>query len=159
MRKLLLVPLLFIFMSGVYGQEDSVKILPTITIKTSAKVMNKLNKIFKQSFPGAENLRWYKLDKDYLAQFMAQDMEHNALFRENGYLKYDIAYGYEDNLPNKFKRDIMAIYPDCSITRVFNLKGDGRDVWVVNLETLKNYYQVQLEEGDMNEVQKLVKSE
>ncbi len=44
--------------------------LPEITVTGSAKVSNDLNKAFKKAFPGAEELRWYKQNKDYLAKFI-----------------------------------------------------------------------------------------
>jgi hypothetical protein len=41
------------------------------------------------------------MNKFYLARFIENDMKHQALFTKNGYLKYDISYGREQQLPEK----------------------------------------------------------
>ncbi|MBI1344471.1 MAG: hypothetical protein GC171_16230 [Terrimonas sp.] len=161
MKKLFWIPLFFMILPwcGLDAQQDTVITLPAITVKSSAKVLNKLNKVFEKSFPDAMDLKWYKQDKDYLAKFMIADMEHNALFKQNGYLKYDIGFGYEHNLPQDLKTRIQSVYPDCKIFRVVNLRGQDRNVWVVNLEGLKNYYLVKMEESEMEQIEKIVKAE
>ncbi|MDE3234946.1 MAG: hypothetical protein KGO81_03250 [Bacteroidota bacterium] len=140
-------------------KDTSAVTLPGVTITSKAMVNKQIDKAFKTAFPEATQLRWYQLDKDFLAKFILKDMDHNALFTKNGYMKYDISFGHEHNLPDEIKDQVHSAYKDCTITRAINLKGDGRDIWVVNLEALKYYYSVSIEEGEINEINKIWKTE
>src|SRR3954470_18909367 len=98
MKKQLLIPLLLLSFSAgrLFCQEKDTTLhqLPTVTVTSSATVTKEVGKAFKTAFPDAENLNWYKLDQNYLAKFIQNDMDHNALFKKNGVLKYDVSYGY-----------------------------------------------------------------
>ncbi|HEU4576085.1 MAG TPA: hypothetical protein VFS36_13865 [Chitinophagaceae bacterium] len=160
MKKQVITALLFFFLpvSMLLAQKDSVITLPGVTVTAISKVNQKIDKVFKQSFPKATNLHWYKQDKDYLAKFIKEDMKHNALFTKNGYMKYDISFGYESNVPEEVKSLVQSSYADCSITRAINLKGQDRDVWVLNLESMNHYYTVSVEEGELNVIEQFDKA-
>lgn len=138
--------------------KDSIVQLPTVTVTSIAMVSKEVNKSFKKAFPDAENLRWYRQNKDYLAKFISEDMHHNSLFKKNGVLKYDVAYGYENNLPEEIRKQVQSGYEEFKITRVFNVKQAGRNIWVINLEGLKNNVMVRAEEGEMEEVNRFAKT-
>lgn len=149
---------LFFSSSWIYAQEDTVITLPEITVTGSTKISNDLSKAFKKAFPGAEELRWYKHNKDYLAKFIKEDVNHNALFKKNGFLKYDISFGYENNLPGEVLKMVRDSYQDFNITRAVNVKSAGRDIWVVNLEGMRNYVIVRVEDQELEEVRRMDKS-
>lgn len=158
-KQIIAIMALLLFCGGrLFAQKDSVVTLPEITITGSAKISNELGKAFRKSFPGAQDLKWYKLDQDYLAKFIKNDMDHNALFKKNGYLKYDISYGHEKDLPEETRKMIQSAYADYNITGAINVKSAGREIWVVHLEGLKNYVTVRVEEQEMEEVQRFAKS-
>lgn len=160
MKKLVMAifTVLLFSSSWIYAQEDTVITLPEITVTGSTKVSNDLNKAFKKAFPGAEELRWYKQNKDYLAKFIKDDVSHNALFKKNGFLKYDISFGYENNLPGEVLKMVRDTYQDFNITRAVNVKSAGRDIWVVNLEGMRNYVIVRVEDQELEEVRRMDKS-
>lgn len=159
-KKIVAILAVLLFSNSlIFAQEkDSVVTLPEITITGSSKVSNELGKAFHKTFPDAKQLRWYKVDQDYLAKFIKNDMDHNALFKKNGYLKYDISYGHEKDLPEETRKMIQSAYADYNITGAINVKSAGREIWVVHLEGLKNYVTVRVEEQEMEEVQRFVKS-
>lgn len=160
-KQMLALLIVFLFCnSQLFAQvKDSVVLLPQITITSTVKVSNALENALKKSFPEAENLRWYKHDKDYLARFIKNDMDHNTLYKKNGYMKYDISYGTEKNLPGDVRNMVQSSYQDFKITRAINVKEGGRDIWVVNLEGLKNYVTVRVEGQDLEEVERYNKAE
>jgi len=146
--------------SQLFAQDkDSVVSLPEITITNSSKVSNVLNTAFVKTFPDAENVRWYKLSKDYLAKFIKNDMDHNALFKKNGSLKYDISFGYQENLPEDIRNLVESSYSDFKITRAVEVKEAGRDIWVVNLEGMNNYVIARVEDQQLEEVERFKKTE
>ena len=97
--------------------------------------------------------QWYRLNKNYLVTFITGDMKNNALFKKNGRMVYHIRFGTESNLPEEIKQQVMSGYPDYNITRAVNVKLDNRDLWVVNLEGMKKWIIVRVEEGQMDEVE------
>lgn len=159
-KKLIIILAIIFFCSGkIFSQvKDSVTILPEITVRSGVAVNETLSKAFKKSFPGAQNLHWYKHDVHYLAQFMKDEMDHNALFRKNGYLVYDISFGYEKHLPADVLKMVQSAYDNFKIIRTFNVKTGGRDIWIVNLEGMTNYVVVRVEEEEMLEVERYKKA-
>ena len=159
-KKVIAVLLVICIVTGklVAQEKDSVTILPTITVTSSTVVNKEVNKAFKKSFPKAQNLKWYEMNKFYLARFIESDMKHQALFTQKGYLKYDISYGYEQNLPVEIRDRILGAYEDYKITHVANVKEAGRNIWVTNLESLNHLVMVRVEDEEMEEVQKFNKS-
>lgn len=139
-------------------EKDSVTTLPSLTVTTTTVVTKEVDNAFKKAFPDAENLKWYELNKFYLAKFIEKDMKHQALFAKNGFLKYDISYGNENQLPEDMLKKVHDAYDEYNITRVANVKEAGRDIWVINLENLKHLVLVRVEEGEMEEVEKYSKS-
>ncbi|WP_018616420.1 hypothetical protein [Segetibacter koreensis] len=159
-KKLLICMLVLAFpLSELFSQvKDSIVQLAPVTVTSTAMVTKEVNKAFRKSFPDAQDLKWYRQDKDYLAKFIMNDMDHNALFKKNGYLKYDVAFGSEKNLPDAIRQQIQSAYEEFKITRAFNVKESNRDIWVVNLEGLKNYVMVRVEDGELEEVNKFKKA-
>jgi hypothetical protein len=151
--------ILCLLYTGTYAQEkDTVVALPEIRVSSPTVITDKVAKSFLKAFPGAESLRWYKYDKDYLAKFILNDMNHNALFRQNGYIKYDISYGYEKHLPDEIKTLLKKAYDNYDIFRAINVQSEGRDVWIVKLEGMKKYATVRIEEGEIDEFERYDKT-
>ena len=150
MKKQVLMPLLLGFLLGstqLSAQDkDSLITLPTVVVSSGTTVSAEVDKAFKKTFPNAEKLRWYTLDKNYLAKFIKDDLKHQALLSKKGRLKYDITYGGESQLPEDVRQKINDSYNDYKITSVANVKESGRDIWVINLESLNNFVVARAEE-------------
>lgn len=89
---------------------------------------------------------------------MIYDEQNRALFTKKGQLIYHITYGYEKSLPEDLRKQVKNIYNDYEITGAIKVKEAGREIWVVNLEGANNLILLRLEDGEMEEVQKLQKS-
>ena len=142
----------FIIIKSGFGQEKVVT-LPEIKVKATTEVNQRLYDAFRKSFPNADNLAWYKYDRDYLAKFIIKDMGHNALYRQKGLMVYDISYGYEHNLPADTKELIERNYDNYKIIRAINVKASGRNIWIVKLEGMKKYLTVRIEDQEIDEVE------
>ncbi len=161
MRNILLIILLISGLSkneGFCQDKDSIYLLAPVTVTSTTMVNKAVDKSFKSSFPKATNLRWYRENKDYLAKFIIDDMNHNALYKKDGFLKYDIAYGYENNLPPDVRDQVQSTYREYKISRAFNVKFGSRNIWLVNLESVKNYIKVRVEDGNLEEVERMKRS-
>ena len=138
---------------------DTVITLPEVRITAASAITTSVYSSFRRAFPDAENLRWYKYDRDYLAKFFMKDMDHNALFRQNGVMKYDISYGYEKHLPDALKNEVLNAYDNYKIIRAIHVKAYQRDIWVIKLEGEKKYLTVRIEDGIMDEVESFYKAD
>jgi hypothetical protein len=137
---------------------QKIKTLPEVTVTSSNKVSETLDKALEKDFEGAVRPVWYKLDRDYLVKFILDDMDHSAVYKKNGYLVYVIAYGHEGDLPDGINEIVTRAYPDFEISSVINVKVEGRDIWLINLEDDKKLIMARVEENEMDEVSNLNKA-
>jgi hypothetical protein len=157
----LFVGVILIFAGGSTYAQDTIpiKTLPTVTVTATHKnIPEKVWKNFREYFGNAENPTWYMTNKNFLIKFMTDDNINRALFTKRGDLIYHISYGYEKNLPEDIRRQVKSTYYDYDITRAIKVTEADRVIWVVNLEDAKNLILVRLEEGEMEEVQKVKRS-
>jgi hypothetical protein len=159
-KKLTLLMLVAFFCTGrlLAQEKDSVTNLPTLTVTAGTIVNKEIDKIFRKTFPEALNLKWYQVNKFYLVKFIENDVKHRALFTKKGMMKYDISYGNENQLPSDMLTKIKEVYTEYNITRVANVKEAGRNIWVINLDNLKHLVLIRMENGEMEEVQKIEKT-
>jgi hypothetical protein len=141
------------------AQDKNIVTLPEIRVTSIATVNMDVSNAFRRTFPGAQQLQWYKYDKDYIAKFILKDMDHNALFRKNGVMIYDISYGYEKNMPVDVKEIVQKAYDNYKIIRSINVKAQGRDIWMVKMEGMKKYLMVRVEDKEVEEVEEFNKAE
>lgn len=157
MKQSLLTCIIFavFFFTGIQdgkAQEDSVKVLPAITITSPVRIDKKVTKAFKKTFTNAYDARWYKLNKDYVVKFITRDVENRALYKKSGRLVYHISYEYESSLPDDIRKMIKSNYVEHDITRVVKIKEANRNIWMVNLENDDRYVMVQVEDRKMEEI-------
>ncbi|NBO59238.1 MAG: hypothetical protein EBU73_09955, partial [Chitinophagia bacterium] len=146
-----------IIIKSAFGQvKEKVVTLPEIRVKATTEVNQRLYDAFRKSFPEADNLAWYKYDKEYLAKFIIKDMSHNALYRQKGMMVYDISYGYENNMPADTKDLVNRNYDNYKIIRAINVKASGRNIWIVKLEGMKKYLTVRIEDQEIDEVESYI---
>jgi hypothetical protein len=150
---------LTIFFFKAKAQDKTVVTLPEIRITSMSTVNMDVANAFRRTFPGAQQLQWYKYDKDYIAKFILKDMDHNALFRKNGVMIYDISYGYEKNMPSNVRDLVLKSYDNYKIIRSINIKAHGRDIWMVKMEGMKKYLMVRVEDMEMEEVEEFNKAD
>ncbi len=160
MKKIILTLFITVQLLELNAQDkNEVITLPEVRITSASAITTSVYSSFRKAFPEAENLRWYKYDRDYLAKFFMKDMDHNALFRQNGVMKYDISYGYEQHLPEKIKEDILKAYDNYKIIRAIHVKAYERNIWIVKLEGERKYLTVRVEDGEMDEVESFYKAD
>ncbi len=161
MKKQILAVLGIVFLGTTQlsaQEKDSVTILPTVTVTSEKLVTQVVENAFKKAFPGAQNMVWYKENQNFMVKFIENDIKHQALFTKKGFLKYDIKYGNEKLLTADMRSKVLSAYSDYNIFKVANVKEAGRNIFVINLDGLKNAKIIRIEEEEMEEVQSYVKS-
>lgn len=146
--------------TGSFAQDTiPIKTLPPVIVtSTTTRVPEKVWKNFKNYFTDAYSPEWYEMNKKYLVKFMTNEETNRALFTKRGNLIYHISYGYEKSLPEDLRKQIKGTYFDYDITRAIKVTEDNRLIWVVNVEDSKNLIIIRLEDGEMEEVNKLKKT-
>jgi hypothetical protein len=161
MKKIiLLVTLMQILGAPLIAQDkDSVVVLPEVIVSSTFKINEQVNRSFDDKFPDAYNVVWTKLNKDYLTRFMQVDVKHQALYRKNGVLKYDIIYMGESHIPKKIADLISNAYGAYDVTNAARIDRAGQVFWIVNLEGAHSYKVIRVDDnGDMEEVKHYIKS-
>jgi len=138
----------------------TIKTLPLITVTAETrKIPKQIWKNFSTYFNEAENPRWYKANKNYLVKFMIYDEENRALFTKRGNMIYHISYGYENNMPDDIYKQVRTAYFEYDITRAIKITEADRLIWVINLEDKNTIIIARIEEGVLEEVNRLKKQE
>lgn len=157
MKKQLFALMLVVSISTVqlYAQDqNTMTTLPTVTITSGTVVNKEITKAFKKAFPNANLLDWYELNKMYMVKFIENDVKHHVLITKKGSIKYDISFGNKKNLSEEISRKVLSNYSEYDISGVTNVKEDGRDIWVINLENPKHIVFVRYENDELEETSK-----
>jgi hypothetical protein len=159
MKKLM--PIIFLQLISIAGfsqDKDSVVMLPEVVVTAGGLINEQIDRSFAARFPESYDIVWRKLNKDYLIKFIEIDIRHQSLFRKNGSLIYDIMYVNEDHLPKKVVDLVNNAYDDFKISNGARIERAGQEFWIVNLEGIRSYVVVRVEDNEINEVKKIKKN-
>ena len=153
-----------IFLSSAFAQGDSFEKsrLNTIPSSFSDKKISlniKIRRSFIQYFEDATNQRWFEADKNFLVKFNLDGHENRALFAKDGRLIYHIIYGTEKDLPGDVRRLIKSTYYDQVITRILKIIQDDRLIWVIHMEDNQEYIMARVEDNELEETKRMLKTE
>jgi len=148
---------ILLFATSVHAQDKGIKSLPPVTVTTPASVNSRVLEAFQSSFKDAVSPTWYRLNKNYLVEFIIGDMKNRALYKKNGSIVYQISYGHENNLPKEVRRLVKSNYVDFNIVQAINVQEDDRNIWVVNLEDSNKFVMVRVEDDALEEVSNINK--
>lgn len=132
--------------------------LPPVIIRSTSLVDQKVTDAFKKGFKEAVNPRWYKMNKLYLVKFMSAEQKNHNLYNDKGYLIYNISYGDKEYLPSNVRYQVVTEYPTHKIVTAIHVNQAGRSIWVVNLEGGRDLVLARVEDGQLNEVERVKKA-
>lgn len=166
MKKQLLIKLSgwltpMLILSSSFAQELTYHRLSPATVSATSPIItvnDKVSKAFGEYFKNVKDLEWNELNKKYLVEFNQDDQQNRALFTKNGDLIYHIRYGKEKHLPSGVRTTIKREYYDHNIIRVLQVNQEKRKIWVVLLENSNNYIYVRVENMELEETQRIQKS-
>lgn len=147
-----------LFVSNSFAQPFNLHQLePVFITGTTTTVTENIQVTFHKQFPEAENVKWFKHDKNYLVSFFMEDQHHRALLNRKGYLIYHISYGKEKHLPVDIRKSVKMMYVECSISSAIKVQEANRTIWVINVEDETKLVFVRVENDEIEEVQKYKK--
>jgi len=149
--SILIVSNSFAQLSAVENLQPALNNSPSV--KTYENVVDKFQKIFVS----AGNVRWEKIQKNFLAKFSVGDLEKRALLNPKGQLIYEISYGKEKHLPVEIRKAVKRMYVEFVISSAVKVEEDNRTVWVIYLEDDESFASIRVENNEMEETQKYAK--
>ncbi len=125
-----------------------------------ARVSQPALNAFSNFFPNVTNIKWFRVDKMYLVQFVKNENQNKALYDVNGNLNYTICYGTEKDLPRDVRRLVRKEYVgfEYNILQAIEVNEDNRNIWVINLSDDKSLITARVENGYIEEVKNYRKS-
>jgi hypothetical protein len=160
MKKLCLLFWIVLALSrSAAGQDKRPQIvLPVINITSRGMIHGAIDSAFVKTFPKDVNLPWFKLNKKFLEQFIAHDIDRDNSFKKSGSIKYSISYTNEEDLPGNMVSLIYMAYDSYEITNGARILRGGEELWIVNLEGACAVVLVFVQDGDLSEVHRIFKS-
>ena len=146
------------FINFSYSQVSELTNLERSPISThGVKVYQHIKDEFDKHFAGAENVKWSRLDEDFLAHFSILDQKYAVLFSRRADIKYRIVYGKENHLPVDIRRWVKRVYLEFNIAAAVRVQESGRDIWLVNVVDDTEFAWVKIENDEVKEVERYKK--
>jgi len=137
---------------------DLALLAPIHDVMSNEDVNKKVLKHFNKSFRNAENIKWERLDDNFLATFVVKNVTTKSLFDERGNLVCRINYISEKQLPADIKNIVTNAYRKYTITSVAGILQDNRHIWIVKLANETNYVAARVEDGEIEEIENFLKA-
>ncbi|MBC7829643.1 MAG: hypothetical protein H7122_18000 [Chitinophagaceae bacterium] len=148
-----------LFVSNSFSQVSEFKNLqPAIIIGTHLKVYDNILTEFRRLYAGAQNVKWSKVDNNYLAEFFMNEQNQRVLLNPRADLLYQISYGTEKHLPVDIRKAVKRIYVEYTISSVAKVQEANRIIWIVNAEDSTTLVSLRVEGNEFEETQKYAKS-
>lgn len=121
------------------------------------KVNKRVSAYFGKNFKNAENISWEEADENLIATFKRGGITTKSLFNKNGRLVYTIDFFPEEMLPNSVEKMAKRNYRKYVIISSSKISEANRQIWVIKLESKKDFATVRIEDGEMEEVENFQK--
>ena len=102
---------------------------------------------FKTSYQNVTYSKWYRVRRNYLVYFKANENVSRALYDARGNLISSFFYGSEKDLPLAVKDLVKIRYPGYDILVTIEIHEADKEIWVINLGNDKSLVSVSVENG------------
>ncbi len=113
-----------------------------LTILLNAKPTTQLLKIFKESFPDAQNAKWHEDETGYLVSFTQMNIPTKVTYDKKGNYINSLRYYDEKALPLNVILTIKKRYPGKKIFGVTEFANMYGIAYYIKLQDEKNWYTV-----------------
>ena len=126
-----------------------------IVLSLAATPDSKTIKLFNQTFPNAQHVKWYDNSAGYFAYFTQNGYSEKALYDKNGDFVCSWKYGDEKILPTNIMMSISKKYKDSKIIGVVEYTEGDNMTYEVKISKVSNWYCVKfLPDGTIASEQK-----
>jgi hypothetical protein len=115
---------------------------------------------FMKRFPSVTDVKWRKVETDYVATFIVESNQTMVRYQGNGKWAYTInRYDYEKKLPEEVRVLVKKTYYDYTIRHIdeIYLAEQPNTIYLVLIEDDKTFKTIRVCEGEMEEIHELIK--
>jgi hypothetical protein len=113
---------------------------------------------FRKSFPNVDKAKWKEQNGYYFVSFTTGSVKQKVVYNRNGEVDYALKIYSEKELPSDLRAAVKGIYYDYAINSAQELKIGSKIVYLVQISTAQNLKTVRICEGDMEEIEDLIKN-
>ena len=132
-----------------------VTVFSTRSDVNESKVALKATKDFNRAFRNVSGENWLAVKGGYLATFESAGVRTTATYDRRGRWMYNIIRYNERDLNAEVRRTVMGTYFDYSIKLVHEIQLGNQKVYIIHLNKKNNWINVQVMDGEMQEVENL----
>ena len=103
---------------------------------------NKMEKIFKQTFPTADDAKWIQDDNGYMVSFMQGNTLTRVCYNKNGKFVSSLRYYQGKDLPTNILLAVKSKYKGKDIFGVTEYTSTDEVIYYIKLYDGTNYYSV-----------------
>gem|GEM_PF-2375775 len=115
---------------------------------------------FMKRFPSVTDVKWKKVENDYVATFIVESNQTMVRYQGNGKWAYTInRYDNEKKLLEEVRVMVRKTYYDYAITHIdeIHLAEQLNAIYLVLIEDDKTFKTIRVCEGEMEEIHELIK--
>lgn len=108
---------------------------------------------FKQTFPGAEDERWFVIKHGFMARYRTGDTNIRLDYDQHGKWLYTIRYINEKKLPREVRAQVRSTWYDYAISSVEEIQyGALPLIYIVHIHEGNDWKLIRVSDGEMNEI-------
>ena len=115
---------------------------------------------FMKRFPAASDVKWRKVETDYVATFIVESNQTMVRYQGNGKWAYTInRYDNEKKLPEEVRVMVRKTYYDYAITHIdeIHLAEEPNAIYLVLIEDDKTFKTIRVCDNEMEKIHELIK--
>ncbi len=108
---------------------------------------------FKQTFPGAEDERWYVIQNGFMAKHKVNDTNIRLDYDRYGNWLYTIRYLNEKKIPKEVRAMVRSTWYDHAISSVEEIQyGNLPLIYILHIHEGNHWKIIRVSAGEMNEI-------
>lgn len=124
-------------------------------------VSDKVLKIFNETFPKAEQVKWQEFTDNYVVNFVVTGVRTRISYDKDGNFMSATRYYTEENLPVSILSKVKKKYPDHKVYGVTEIESESGNVeYYIKMQDANNWLTVKTtQNGGIETVEKYKKAE
>lgn len=107
---------------------------------------------FKQSFPAAQDERWYVIQNGFMAKYKDGDTNLRLDYDRHGNWLYTIRYINEKKLPREVRALVRSTWYDHLISSAEEIQVGNQFIYILHIHEGDDWKLIRVADGEMNEI-------
>ncbi|WP_315820917.1 hypothetical protein [Paraflavitalea speifideaquila] len=107
---------------------------------------------FKQTFPEAQDERWYIIQNGFMAKYKVGDTQVRLDYDRRGNWLYTIRYLTEKKLPREVRALVKSTWYDHTICSAEEIQTSNQFIYILHLNQGDDWKLIRVADGEMSEI-------